>query len=99
MKPVRVHPKAEKEADAAFDHYWEESHMAALRFDDELRDAYRKISFQPLICSPYLYGTRRAFLGHYPLSVIFRERLYDIQIIAVAHTKRRPGYWAKRLKQ
>jgi hypothetical protein len=29
--------------------------------------------------------------------VVFRERLHEIQVIAVAHAKRRPGYWAKRL--
>jgi len=34
-----------------------------------------------------------------PFSVDFRERLQDIQIIAIAHAKRRPGYWTKRLKQ
>jgi hypothetical protein len=37
-------------------------------------------------------------LNRYPFSVVFRERLHDLQIIAVAHAKRRPGYWAKRTK-
>lgn len=36
--------------------------------------------------------------SHFELyAVVFRERLQDIQIIAIAHAKRRPGYWAKRI--
>ena len=50
------------------------------------------------MCPPYLHGTRRVVLNRYPFSVVFRERLHDIQIIAIAHAKRRPGYWAKRVK-
>jgi hypothetical protein len=36
-------------------------------------------------------------LDRYPFSIIYREMPREIQIIAVAHAKRRPGYWAKRL--
>jgi plasmid stabilization system protein ParE len=46
---------------------------------------------------PYLHGTRRVLLDRYPFSVVFRELPRKIQIVAVAHAKRRPGYWAKRL--
>ncbi len=35
----------------------------------------------------------------FPYSVIFREEANSILILAIAHAKRRPGYWAKRLKQ
>jgi len=68
-------------------------------FDVELRNAYRILQARPQICPSYLHGTRRAILHRYPFSVVFRERLQDIQIIAVAHAKRRPAYWAKRIKQ
>jgi hypothetical protein len=33
----------------------------------------------------------------YPYFVVFRELPRKIEIIAVAHAKRRPGYWLKRL--
>jgi hypothetical protein len=36
-------------------------------------------------------------LKRYPYFVVFRELPRKIQIIAVAHAKRRPGYWTKRL--
>jgi toxin ParE1/3/4 len=99
MKPYSFHPEAEAEADAAFEHYWAKSAAAAFRFDEELRKAYRTLSSHPEICAPFLHGTRRAILDRFPFSVVFRERLHEIQIVAVAHAKRRPGYWAKRLKR
>jgi plasmid stabilization system protein ParE len=97
MKPLHFHPEAQAEAKAAFDWYWGQSHRAALEFDRELRAAYRSVPKTPLICPPYLRGTRRVILKRYPFSVVFRELLHEIQIIAVAHAKRRPGYWAKRV--
>jgi hypothetical protein len=36
-------------------------------------------------------------LNRYPYFVVFRELPRKIQIIAVAHAKRRPGFWASRL--
>jgi hypothetical protein len=36
-------------------------------------------------------------LSQYPYFVVFRELTREIQIIAIAHAKRRPGYWGKRL--
>ena len=99
MKPVTVHPKAEAETNQAFARYWAESQSAAFGFDDELKEAYKRLRAGPSTGAPFLRGTRRILLNRYPFSVVFRERQHDVQIIAVAHTKRRPGYWAKRLKQ
>jgi hypothetical protein len=36
-------------------------------------------------------------LNRYLFFVVFRELPRKIQIIAVVHAKRRPGYWASRL--
>jgi plasmid stabilization system protein ParE len=41
------------------------------------------------------YGARRALIKDFPYAVIFREAK-KIQIVAIAHGKRRPGYWRKR---
>jgi toxin ParE1/3/4 len=98
MKPTQLHPEAKAEANAAFDRFWEQSHAVALKFDAELREAYRTLRDHPLMCPPYLHGTRRVILNRYPFYVVFRERPHDIQIIAVAHAKRRPGYWTKRVR-
>jgi len=99
MKPYRFHPEARAEANAAFEYYWIKSPLAALNFDDELGEAYRALQKTPHLYANYLHGTRRVLLDRFPYFVVFRERLHDIQIVAIAHAKRRPGYWAKRLKQ
>ncbi len=99
MKPVRIHPEADAEADAAFNRYWYESQVAALGFDRELRIAIHTLRRNPRACAPYLHGTRRTLLNRYPYFIVFRELPRKIEIIAIAHAKRRPGYWAKRLRQ
>jgi plasmid stabilization system protein ParE len=96
MKPVQVHPEAEAEADGTFEYLWTRSESAAFGFDAELRAAFRTLRKTPRICAPYQRGTRRIMLKRYPFFVVFREFPDRIQIVAVAHGKRRPGYWAKR---
>lgn len=41
-------------------------------------------------------GFRRAVLRRFPFSLIYSEEPTEIVIIAVAHQKRRPGYWRGR---
>jgi|HubBroStandDraft_1064217.scaffolds.fasta_scaffold04537_6 toxin ParE1/3/4 len=97
MKSYRFHPDARTEADAAFGHYRSKSAVAALKFDEELDAAYRTLRKSPRLFAPYLHGTRRILLDRYPYFIVYRELPRTIEIIAVAHAKRRPGYWASRL--
>jgi len=39
---------------------------------------------------------RRARLRPFPLTIIYRERGSMIHVLAVAHSRRRPGYWLMR---
>ena len=42
-------------------------------------------------------GTRRVLMGRFPYGIVYREISDDeVEIVAVAHLKRRPGYWARR---
>ncbi|MGI8739750.1 MAG: type II toxin-antitoxin system RelE/ParE family toxin [Gammaproteobacteria bacterium] len=40
---------------------------------------------------------RRVSLVRFPLSVIFRNVGNSVQVLAVSHKRRRPGYWIDRL--
>jgi toxin ParE1/3/4 len=40
---------------------------------------------------------RRAPLHRFPFSIVYREKLSKVQILAVAHDRRRPQYWLGRL--
>ena len=97
MKPIRIHPEARAEAKVALLWYWEQSDSAAIGFSTELRRAYSAIHTDPQLYPAYLYGTQRLILKRYPFSVIYREILDSIQVLAVAHAKRRPGYWKDRI--
>jgi plasmid stabilization system protein ParE len=96
-RPVRFHPAALAEAEAAFAWYSERSENAAGRFLDELDRAIARISHQPRVYPAFEAGTRRILLPHFPYLVVFREAEEGIQVIAVAHGRRRPGYWRPRL--
>ncbi|MBI4996895.1 MAG: type II toxin-antitoxin system RelE/ParE family toxin [Rhodocyclales bacterium] len=50
----------------------------------------------PLIGTPFRGTSRRYVLRRFPYSIIYRATANEIQIVAVAHHRRRPGYWTKR---
>jgi toxin ParE1/3/4 len=93
---VEFHPEARLEADAAFDYYCERSPRAAEAFYLELARADRAIRKSPESWAEYLYGTRRYLLEQFPF-VVYRVSDQRIEILAVAHGHRKPGYWAERL--
>jgi plasmid stabilization system protein ParE len=97
LKPLTYHPKASEEIDEAFNWYAMRSARAADGFFEELYTCVKNVRRQPRLFSSYLHGTRRILLDRYPFSIVFRELPPKIEIVAVAHAKRRPGYWAKRL--
>ena len=39
---------------------------------------------------------RRSLVGRFPYQVVYRLQPNEITIVAVAHMKRRPGYWTRR---
>ncbi len=91
------HPDAIQEAWEAFDWYDERSERAAEEFWQELRRARESVMRHPQSWSSYLHGTRFFKLHRFPYALVYIERADRIIGIAVAHLKRRPGYWRKRL--
>jgi len=94
---VRIHPSALEEAEAAIEWYGRRSTRAAGMFLDELDRAINEIGDQPGQFADYEFGTRRMVLRRFPYLVVFREAVDGIEIIALAHGRRRPGYWRDRL--
>jgi toxin ParE1/3/4 len=91
------HEDAAAEYDAAFDWYLERSPDAARRFDVEMGRALEQIVQAPRRWAIGIHSTRRFLLKQFPFIVIYREQPSGIQIVAVAHTSRKPGYWRTRL--
>ena len=40
--------------------------------------------------------TRRVLVARFPYQVVYRLRTTEMVIVAIAHMKRRPGYWKNR---
>jgi plasmid stabilization system protein ParE len=93
---VEFHPLAADEAQAAERWYRERNESASGRFQRELDRAIERISERPETGSPYLSSTRRVLLRRFPFFVGYRVRVADLEIVAIAHARRRPGYWRAR---
>jgi hypothetical protein len=82
---------------------WYDERMSGLgeRFLGEAEAAFARIDETPLTGSPWSHrrlpdGVRRMFLRSFPYSVVYILEPRPV-IVAVAHVRRRPGYWVKRL--
>lgn len=70
--------------------------MAADVFLDEVEDALVLIREAPDRWPLFRRGMRRFVMASYPYSIIYRMTETTVDVYAVAHAKRRPGYWKRR---
>jgi len=96
-KRLRIHSRAQEEISEAFDWYFTRSPKAADAFLAEIGTSLAQIASHPQSYSTYTKNTRRRVLSGFPYSVIFQLEDDIILVVAVAHAKRRPGYWRKRI--
>jgi plasmid stabilization system protein ParE len=89
--------EAEQELLDAFAHYAGQSLAVAEHFIAAYEAAVLRICELPKAHPPLKRGTRRYLMPRFPYQVVYRIEGETIRIYAVAHVKRRPGYWAERL--
>jgi len=95
---IRFHPEALKEAEIALKWYADRSIVAAYAFVSELTQAVALLKEAPRIWPKFSSGTRRYPLPRFPFSLIYRIQENSlVEVIAVMHQKKKPGYWSKRL--
>ena len=95
---VALHKEAIAEAGAAREWYAARNVAAAEAFMEELDRIVARIREYPEGGTPYLEATRRYLMQRFPFSVVYRQKRRTYQIVAVAHSKRRPGYWKQRIE-
>jgi len=90
------HPEADAELEDASLFY--ESRMAGLgkSFAAEVERTISLIREFPDAGSPVGPRRRRVLVARFPYSVVYRRDPDSVVIIAVAHQRRRPGYWQRR---
>jgi plasmid stabilization system protein ParE len=90
------HPEAEAELEDASLFY--ESRMPGLGrfFAAEVERTIALIREFPDAGSPAVLPRRRVNVTRFPYSVVYRHDPDFVVILAVAHQRRRPGYWKRR---
>jgi plasmid stabilization system protein ParE len=100
MSKLRILSPAEREFTEALCWYAERSQRAAEGFDAEFDKALEAIRANP--CQFPLCDERHRYylMNRFPYQIIFREEPgNEVVVIAVAHAKRKPRYWARRSKK
>jgi plasmid stabilization system protein ParE len=91
--------EALEEAEAAARWYAERSSTASAAFTDEVDAAESAIARLPDAWPRFDHDTRRYLLRRFPFSIVYRVEERRILIVAVAHARRRPGYWSSRIQE
>lgn len=96
MLPVDFLPGARRDFDESFDWYAERSTLAAIRFanavEAALAQAASNSSRFPVVDQLHLQCQVKRF----PFRVIYRIVESRVLVVAIAHAKRRPGFWKDR---
>jgi toxin ParE1/3/4 len=104
VTPVRFAPQVPDELAEAV--LWYEARRSGL--GEELLDEIdatlplvgsRPRSFPRLQDVGASHEIRRALLARFPYAIVFLVRQEEVRVLAVAHVKRRPGYWLSRIRR
>ena len=96
---VEFHPAASAEFDYYTDRYEGAVPDLGWRFIREVEGASDLISNYPEIGQEIEYGFRHFVLDEFPHSLIYSIEPDRIWVVAVAHHKRRSGYWHERVER
>ncbi len=103
MKRFRYDPQAEGEFVEAAQRYAAANPIVATRFVEhvialvaEIRRAPHSWPLDPNV--PEDLDVRRRVVPGFPYVVLFKDYPTEVVILAIAHGKRAPGYWLRRLR-
>ena len=94
---AEFHTEAEEEFIEASQFYNSRVPGLGDRFISEVEQAILLLTEKPRIGQLMDEVFRRVVLDRFPYSIIYSIELEKIWIVAVAHQRRRPGYWRNRV--
>jgi len=99
MRRVTFHEEADSEVKEAALYYEDRAPDLGLAFLGEIEKTLRRILANPMTYQAVGGDVHQAPVARFPYSVLYAiEPDERVRVIAVAHQKRRPGYWRKRLQ-
>jgi toxin ParE1/3/4 len=96
VKPVAFHPEAEVELAFAVDFYTERRPQLGIEFVVAVERAIRFARENPAAGTQVRGDLRRWLLRRFPYYMLFREEDDQVFVLAIAHQKQKPEYWADR---
>jgi toxin ParE1/3/4 len=102
VKELIVEEEALAEYREATSYYEAESPDVALRFVEQVEGIIESIHREPHLWPldptvPARLGVRRQRIDGFPYAVVYLETPAAVHVLAVAHGKRKPGYWRGRI--
>jgi len=95
-RQIILHSEAEADIFEVLAWYRERSRLAARAFVQELTHVVRLAAQSPRTWPIIVGSTRRIVFPRFPFDLVFRMRGEAIEIVALAHHRRRPDYWYNR---
>lgn len=97
MTQAIFHPVARRELEEAIDAYNAERQGLGREFREEVQRVIDLLTRFPRLGQPVRGSVRRMMLSRFPYHIYYRLLESDnLRILAVAHDRRRPGYWVGR---
>jgi len=94
---VSVHPEADEELIAGAVYYAQHAtRKVAEDFLNEFDYAVSLLREFPGLGTPWRGQARRFPLRRFPYSVVYYETPERLRVVAIAHQRRKPGYWRGR---
>jgi plasmid stabilization system protein ParE len=91
-------PEADEEFREASHYYENEAPGVGLAFITEVHRVISEVVSHPRAAKKVRGTIRSKVLSHFPYSLLYSIESDLILIVAVAHQKRRPTYWCRRLR-
>lgn len=102
-RPVQLAPAARQEFVDAANYYEDKQAGLGDEFATCVEEAIRRIGEAPNACAPVPNvedeEIRRTPVRRFPYHLVFLDLDDEARVIAVAHDRRRPGYWQSRLTE
>lgn len=98
MKRATFHAEADAEVIEAARYCEAKAPGLGLSFLLDVEDAVRQVRTHPEAYQVIAGDVRHSLLRRFPYSILFAFEPDRIRVLAVAHQRRRPGYWHRRLE-
>jgi plasmid stabilization system protein ParE len=94
----RFLPPAEAELLEGISYYSAIHSELGSRFEQAVAEAVRKLVAHPERGAPRSKSTRRWLVKSFPFGIIYRASESGVLIVAIAHQRKKPEYWADRIR-